>query len=228
MKSTLITGLASIIMVSLAMVLGLLGKPTEMGLIIAACSISIAFLNLDRIQKFKGAGFEAEMRQAVEEAHATVEQLRTLAATSTESTLTTLMSGNFFDGTTLANRLDIHDKLVGCLHQLGVPVKQIEEARHMWKNGVGVIYHRGIRHLLEGRTEISHVNMQAEPARLAASKEFQELLRFEKWEAPSAQTIRSFIQGKGFMTDAISELLSDYEHFERSGNLKRRDVFITL
>ncbi|MGX9728358.1 MAG: hypothetical protein ACTFAK_13910 [Candidatus Electronema sp. VV] len=41
---------------------GLLGKTTEMGLAILAGCLSLAFANLDKISKFKGAGFEAEMR----------------------------------------------------------------------------------------------------------------------------------------------------------------------
>jgi hypothetical protein len=228
MKNTATTGLASIVMVSLAMYLGVMGKPTEMGLIIAACSISIAFLNLDRIQKFKGAGFEAEMRQAVEEAHATVEQLRILAATSTESTLTTLMSGSFFDGTTLDHRLSMHDKLVECLQHLGVSQKQISEARHMWNKGVGVIYHRAIRHALADRKEKNIVNPDATPERTAAATEFQELLKFERWDAPSSQEMRAFIQVNGLLTEQISELLSDYAYFEQTGQIKRREVFIML
>jgi hypothetical protein len=42
---------------------GLVGKSAEMGLAIVAGAISAAFLNIDRIQRFKGAGFEAEMRE---------------------------------------------------------------------------------------------------------------------------------------------------------------------
>lgn len=36
-------------------------QPTEMGLIILASTLSLAFSNIDKIQRFKGAGFEAEM-----------------------------------------------------------------------------------------------------------------------------------------------------------------------
>lgn len=47
------------------LVFGLLGKPTEMGLSILAGALSLAFSNIDKISKFKGAGFEAEMREKV-------------------------------------------------------------------------------------------------------------------------------------------------------------------
>jgi len=41
--------------------LGLLSKPTEMGLCILAAAIALAFSNIEKIKRFKGAGFEAEM-----------------------------------------------------------------------------------------------------------------------------------------------------------------------
>ena len=47
------------------LVLGLMGLPVEMGLSIVAGSIALAFLNIDKISKFKGAGFEAEMREQI-------------------------------------------------------------------------------------------------------------------------------------------------------------------
>mgnify|MGYP003388239945 CR=1 FL=1 len=40
---------------------GFLSKPTEMGLAVLAGALGLAFSNLDKISKFKGAGFEAEM-----------------------------------------------------------------------------------------------------------------------------------------------------------------------
>ena len=41
---------------------GYKGQTTEMGLCILSASLALAFANIDKIQKFKGAGFEAEMK----------------------------------------------------------------------------------------------------------------------------------------------------------------------
>ena len=215
-------------MVGLAVMFGLLGKPTEMGLIITAGAIAISFLNIDRIQRFKGAGFEAEMRQAVEHVHATVDQLRVLAAASAESTLTTLMAENFFDGTSLETRLDLHDRLIHSLEEIGVPPSKIAEADHRWCKGVGIIYHRGVRHFLEGRTQNQHINSQADPSILNVAKEFQDLLRFETWQAPSSREMRDFINAHNVMNAEVDQILEDYAHFERTDQIQRRDVFVTL
>lgn len=60
-KSTsLVLSFAVLLLVSSA--LGFLGKPTEMGLAIIAGALGLAFSNIDKLSKFKGAGFEAEMK----------------------------------------------------------------------------------------------------------------------------------------------------------------------
>lgn len=43
-----------------------MSKPTEMGLSILAGSIGLAFSNIDKISKFEGAGFKAEMWQKMQ------------------------------------------------------------------------------------------------------------------------------------------------------------------
>lgn len=55
-----------IVLLGCSFFLGILGKSAEMGLSILAGAISLAFLNIDKIKKFKGAGFEAEMREKIE------------------------------------------------------------------------------------------------------------------------------------------------------------------
>ncbi len=49
-------------LLAVSSVLGVLGKAPEMALSIVAGAIGLAFTNIDKIAKFKGAGFEAEMR----------------------------------------------------------------------------------------------------------------------------------------------------------------------
>src|SRR5688572_24537628 len=50
----------------------------EMGAATAAVGLALAFANLDKIKSFKGAGFEAEMKEAVTKAYAAIDQLKDL------------------------------------------------------------------------------------------------------------------------------------------------------
>lgn len=207
---------------------GIMGKPTEMSIVAVSGAIVLAFLNIDKIQKFKGVGFEAEMKRAVEEANATIEQLREVATTSAEVILTDLMDGNFFDGTTLEKRVDLHDQLIGNLKGIGASEKQINKADEMWKRGIGAIFFRGIRCALEGRDKPYQINTKAEKHVLDASKEFQDLLNFKEWKAPPSNELREFVNQRGVMNSAVDELLKDYSEFEKTGKFRRRDVFVNL
>lgn len=69
-----------------------------MGLFIVACAIALAFANIDKVQRFKGAGFEAEMKKAVEEAYATTESLKKLAKPLILSTLSNLIFAGRWGG----------------------------------------------------------------------------------------------------------------------------------
>ncbi|MGV1098718.1 hypothetical protein ACUUL3_04825 [Thiovibrio sp. JS02] len=197
MNEIFTTIIGSIITLGLAVLFGLKGMPTEMGIIVAAGAICLSFLNIDKIERFKGAGFEAEMKKAVAEANATVEQLREVAATSAKAILTDLMAGNFMDGMTLEKRLELHDQVIASLKGIGASENQIRNADEMWKRGIGIVFHRGIRVAIEGRENPHQVNAKAEKHVLDASKEFQSLLQFSEWKAQTSEQMRAFIEEKG-------------------------------
>lgn len=223
-----LTTLWSVLTLGLAVMFGIMGKPAEMGIIVVAGAITVAFQNIDKIQKFKGAGFEAEMKRAVAEANATIKQLREVASTSSEVILTDLMSGSFFDGITLETRLNLHDKVIQNLKEIGASKKQIDKADDMWRRGIGIIFHRGIRCALEGRKTPHQTNMDAEKHIQDASREFNKLLKFEEWKAATPNEMRKFIEEKNAMNSDVDELLKDYSEFLKSGELRRRDVFVKL
>ncbi len=52
---------AFIFLLAGSFVFGILNKPTEMGFCILASALALAFTNIEKIKRFRGAGFEAEM-----------------------------------------------------------------------------------------------------------------------------------------------------------------------
>ncbi|MCX7988891.1 MAG: hypothetical protein N2647_05555 [Thermodesulfovibrio sp.] len=92
-------------------IFGMLSKPTEMGLAIVAGAISATFFNLDKIQRFKGAGFEAEMKKAVDEAYATVDNLKIISTTLVNITLKILTYEGRWGGMSLKSKFELLDDL---------------------------------------------------------------------------------------------------------------------
>ena len=212
----------------LAAIFGWNGKTGAMALIVVAGAVTLFFLNISKFRRFKAGTIEAEMKQAVEDAHATIEQLRNVAATSAKATLNSLMAGSFMSGSSLKNRLEIHDELISNLKSIGVSTAQIHEADEMWKRGVCIIYHRGIKHEVGRRKERNKINTDVGPEVHEAEREFQDLLNFDEWKAPSSEEMKTFIENKGLLNDRCKELLDDYQHFEKTGEIKRKEVFVEL
>ena len=163
-----------------------------------------------------------------EKAASTVNQLQNIACTIAEAALTDSMAGNFMGGIDLKTRLDSNYRIIDSLIEIGVSKEKIKDVKKMWSKGIGIIYHRGIRNALEGRTDPQRLNMKASPELKAASKEFQETQNFKQWEVLHPDEMESFIEGKGFMNETVRELISDYRHFLETGNIRRRSVFEQL
>jgi len=89
-KASLMQILSGLMLFGVSTLLGLLGKPTEMGLAIAAGALGFAFSNIEIIEMLKGPGFEARMRErkaaesVVAEQTDNAEHLRSLAFQITE------------------------------------------------------------------------------------------------------------------------------------------------
>ncbi len=66
MKNNYIQFAAYAVLLAGSLVFGFLGKTAEMTLAIVAGAMGLAFTNIDKIARFKGAGFEAEMREKIE------------------------------------------------------------------------------------------------------------------------------------------------------------------
>ena len=222
------TVIGSLLTFIAAVLFGLLGKATEMGLIVVAGAVGLAFFNLDKIERFKGAGFEAEMKRAVEEANATVEQLRQVAATSAEVMLTDLMASNFMSGVSLEKRMELHDRTIKNLKEIGASTKQIKKVDHMWQKGLKVIFYRGILKTIEEEKKRQKNNSDEEIHYIHVLQDFRALFDGKTWRVPSATKLRELCEKRKVINSKIDELLKDYEEFEKSGKFRRKYVFLTL
>jgi hypothetical protein len=166
------------------------------------------------------------MRETIREATATIEQLRRVAVTISQVTLTDMMAGNFMGGTTLRTRMQLRDRIVQTLQDVGVSGAQISEAESEWRKGISLIYHRIIRDRLEGRSHPSRVNTDASEALLAASREFQSLIDFSRWRAPTPDEMATFLETRGFLNDELQQWINDYQHYLTHNEIRRLDTFL--
>jgi hypothetical protein len=101
-------------------IFGLKEMPTEMGIAVAASCIFLAFANLEKFSEFKGAGFQAKLKEAVEEANATIENLKEVAKPLIKTNLCVLAESGRFSAGAFDKNHDVYNQLIELQTKFGL------------------------------------------------------------------------------------------------------------
>lgn len=117
-----------ITLVVIPILLGIFRTPKEMGIAVAAIGLALFFANIDKFSRFKGAGFEAELRIAVDEAYAAIVQLKELGLSLSAPIVDELaLSGRISKYIPLKYKLNQVSEIANTLKKLGASQKEIDE-----------------------------------------------------------------------------------------------------
>lgn len=119
-----------ILLIASVFIFGLQGMTVEMGIAVVASAIFLAFTNLDKFASFKGAGFEAELRQVVNEANATIENLKDVAGPLINTSLIALTRAGRLSFGPFNEPYDIYDKLVELERKIGLKSDDLEKTKY--------------------------------------------------------------------------------------------------
>ena len=125
-------------------------------------------------------------------------------------------------------RLDLHDRIIESLREIGLSEDKIKDVNQMWVKGIGLIYHRGIRYALINRIEQNKIDTKTKSELSKVSEEFQKMQDFKQWKVPSPDEMELFIEEKGLLNQKIKELIEDYRYFLQTGKIRRKEVFEKL
>lgn len=207
--------------------LGINGYGASISWVAASCGAFIILVaKFESLTELSLGPLKARMKEKLQEASATIEQLRKVAAVTSEATLTDLMAGGFTGGMNLKKRLELHDKVIMSLEEIGATEEQLHKAESDWKKGIPIIYHRAIYRAVEQRKDPNRRNTNAPPNALNASDEIQRLLDFENWLAPTPYQVRDVLERHKINSPEVDELISDYEHFIKTNEIRNIDKFI--
>lgn len=185
----------------------------------ALCGAFVTFAaKLDAIAELSLGPLKARMRNAIEEVHATVDQLRSIATASFKATSAELMAGNFLSGMGLKRRLELYEQLLRSLEDLELTAAQKQEATAFWRQGVGLVYHRAIEKAVRGNGE--------DPDATKAADEFQDTLDFPNWRVLAPAEMEALLNAKGVLTGEVQIWIDDYRHFIETGEIRRRELFV--
>lgn len=124
-----------------SLIFGFIGKPTEMGLAIVAGSLTIAFVNIDKIESFKSGVFEAkmkEMKKVVDEAYATIDNLKEISIPLIISTLNTITYLGRLGGIGLSQKHNLKNDIEGLIKKFDIKDEKVKDIledfykQHTW------------------------------------------------------------------------------------------------
>jgi len=129
-----INAIGFILLILSIFVFGLQGMSTEMAISVAASSIFLAFANLKKFSKFKGAGFEAELKQVVEEANATIDNLKEVAKPLIQTNLYALSKVGRLSEGAFNKSHKLYDQLDDLQRKIGLESTDIELSKSYYLN----------------------------------------------------------------------------------------------
>jgi len=117
-----------IALVVIPTIFGALKMPAEMGWAIASIGLALIFANLEKFSRFKGAGFEAELRTAVDKTYAAIGQLKELSLVLSAPIVDELaVSGRMLQYLRLKYKLEHVEKISSALRKLGASESEIQD-----------------------------------------------------------------------------------------------------
>ncbi|MGQ9371473.1 hypothetical protein [Azospirillum sp. ST 5-10] len=124
--------LAIFYMILSSLVFGLLGKPAEMGIAVAAGGLACAFANLRHFESFKGAGFSGQLRRKVDQHAVQLEHLTRLAIALGRPVLGIMKGGGRWGGLGRDRMVEMHDYINKELIKLGLSEKDMSTVNEFW------------------------------------------------------------------------------------------------
>jgi hypothetical protein len=198
------------LLVIIPVVFGFLKKPKEMIIAVAAIGLALFFANIEKFERFKGAGFEAELRTAVDDAYAAIEQLRELGLALSGPIVDELAVSGRAQYFHLKHKLRRVDNIANTLKKLGASKDEIEEACSAIYEGVKNDHIRKIIYSLKKSNPTKETLFEG--------------LRDGTMDDWDKEKIVSFITkhdlNKGKDTD---ECFLDLEYFLKNRKLRRED-----
>lgn len=115
-----------------------------MGLSVVPGALGMAFSRLEMFTRIKGAGFEADLRRAVDEAYATTSSVKELAAELTKAINAIIGGEGRWGGMGIERKLQIIETIDQTLRKIGLDEKEITRTHHIfdkyleWDHGLAI------------------------------------------------------------------------------------------
>jgi hypothetical protein len=221
-RMKLVYGVVGVAAAIAAVVVGILGMPDVMLISALLAAALLLAANSDRIAKVRAGltGFEAETRAVIDEARATIEQVRLVGKLAAQANLTHITWANRWGGMSYEDKERTRSHSINALRQLGATDADIDEALRDWHMITRFDY---AHHLLGGSTVPEIVMKDG-----ALMQEWKALRDGGVQKIPSPDTLQTFLGKVGLLDGDRAELLEDYRFYVLNKAHRRAAVWKAL
>lgn len=182
--------------------------------------ISLVAARFDDLAKFKLSkdGLEGEMRQVIDEAKATLEQLHSVAETQSRMILWSMQAHGRWSGLNLQDQNQMRDAVVSNLKALRLPEAKIE---HVLSVEYPYIDHDYATYVARG------LNHGLKEDKLKAWNEFYSPdVRKGIGYQPTPDELEKFLASLNLISDEVKERLEDYRYFLKTRKHRRPEEWM--
>jgi hypothetical protein len=218
----LVYGIIGVIAAIAAVVIGVLRMPDVMIVATVLAVMLLVAANADRISKVRASvsGIEAETREVINEARATIEQLRLVGKLAAETNLSLVMRAGRWGGFSYDEKERTRQLSTDALRRLGFGDTEIDDIFREWHMVTRFDY---AYHLLGGGQMPPAVQLMP-PWR----EEWSTLHAGGFSRIASPDEIERFLRKVGLLDAEAAALLEDYRFYEKNKRHRRPDVWRML
>lgn len=177
------------------------------GLLLLTGAAAVLLTRLDDIRKLKLGSLEAELERKIDEARATIEQLRHLARVIAEPALSAIaMQGQWRRELSFSYRYEMQQRIDNALEQFGLSVKERQEIAHVWS----ILVARGLAFRAVGDLKNGHPEH---------AERIEQLFPKDGGRPAPPSDVRQFLEENRLLDDERARHLTDYEHFWKTGEV---------
>lgn len=190
----------------------------ELAALSAGCGVFVTLISrFDELSELSFGVVRARMREKIDEANATLDELRQIAVVISDAILSQIMMSAFWGGMPIAKQFQVHDKIISTLSKIGVDEQQIQSSLKYWNIGVKIRYRNAIKRRL---SEIRNSDNKSDIDNVLSK--MSELFKLgDEYEIPKSYEIREIIENIFDNIDSeIEEILEDYQHFCDMGEVR--------
>lgn len=187
--------------------------PDVMAASLVLAIVLLLAANSDQIARVKASmsGIEAETRAVIDEARATIEQLRSIARLAVQANLSLLMRAGRLGGFTHSEKETTRAVSVEALKQLGIPSHEQEKMFEEW-------------HTITRFDYSGHRVPDGLSAKPDVHAEWKALRRGGFANIPSSEVLEKFLSKAELLDAERAALLDDHRFYEREKQHRRPEV----